>query len=98
MPDDAAIVAGYPIDQYQQSQDGANWSNGTLTSYCRILYELQRYLGGQPPDAESLHRWQRDLQPDEHQHSAVSGQPVFPLVRTIRSAHASRQDRDRAGP
>lgn len=56
MPDDAAIVPGYPIDQYLQSQDGANWSNETFTSYRRILYELQRYLGGQPPDAESLHR------------------------------------------
>ena len=70
MPDDAAIVPGYPIDQYLQSQDGANWSNETFTSYRRILYELQRYLGGQPPDAESLHRWQRDLQ--NHGYSQTS--------------------------
>lgn len=70
MKTDAEILPGYPIEAYLEREDGADWNADTRTSYRRVLYELQKYLGGKPPDAGALSRWQRDLRENGyHQHS-----------------------------
>lgn len=66
----AEIVPGYPIEDYLQSEHGADWNDDTRASYRRILYELQQYLAGRAPDAETLLHWQQDLQESGyHPHS-----------------------------
>lgn len=66
----AEILQGYPIEDYLRSEDGADWNDDTRASYRRILYELQQYLAGRTPDAETLRHWQQDLQESGyHPHS-----------------------------
>ena len=57
------ILPGYPIEDYIQGPDSADWNADTRASYRRILYELQAYLEKQgPPTAKTLRQWQQDLQ------------------------------------
>lgn len=68
----AEILPGYPIETYLQSEDVADWNVDTRASYRRILYELQQYLAGRPPDAETLHRWQQDLQQNGYRTQSIN--------------------------
>lgn len=66
------ILPGYPIEDYLQSEHGADWNEDTRASYRRILYELQQYLEGRAPDAETLCRWQQDLQQSGYHPNSIN--------------------------
>ena len=52
MEEKREILPGYPIEEYIQGPDSADWNNDTRASYRRILYELQAYLENQGPPTE----------------------------------------------
>lgn len=72
MESHAEIVPGYPIETYLESKADADWNTDTRASYRRILYELQEYLAGNPPDAGAMCRWQRDLRENGYRQQSIN--------------------------
>lgn len=67
------ILAGYPIEEFLQDQDGRSWNKDTKACYSRLLYEAKNYFDANGPlDAWTLEQWQEDLQAKSYKQRSIN--------------------------